>query len=146
LESKIVDAMSRDSDALTQIHNLRKALKNLSSSGAANLQSQLAELDKKAADLEGAPGGYGAQYLSTPAGRSLSRLNSGLTNLLAAVDSADTAPTTQAIATFTEVQQALDEQLARWAELRDKDVPGLNQQLKQAGTPEIDVPRAGQSK
>jgi hypothetical protein len=76
----------------------------------------------------------------------LSRLNRGLANLLAAVDSADAAPTTQAITTFTEVQQALEEQLARWTELRDKDVPGLNQQLKLAGTPEIDVSKAGESK
>ena len=55
------------------------------------------------------------------------------------MDSADAAPTTQATATFAEVQRALDEQLAKWAEVRSKDIPALNQQLKQAGAAEIDV-------
>jgi photosystem II stability/assembly factor-like uncharacterized protein len=141
LEMKIVEAMRRDSDALTQVQRLRKALQETLSSGAADLRASITEVDKKAAEIEGGSGGYGAQYLSSPAGRSLSRLNSGLTSLLAAVDSADAAPTAQATATFADVQQALDEQMARWADLRDKDIPALNQQLKQAGAAEIDVSR-----
>jgi len=139
LETKIVEAMQRDVDALKQVQKLRKALKEVPPSAAANLQVQIAELDKKAADAEGSAGGYGAQYLSTPAGRGLGRLNSGLASLLAIVDSADAAPTSQATATFAEVQRALDEQLAKWTELRSKDIPALNQQLKQAGAAEIDV-------
>jgi hypothetical protein len=62
------------------------------------------------------------------------------------VDSADAAPTTQAAATFIEVQRALDEQLAQWAALRNKDLPALNQQLKQAGVPPIEVPRPREEK
>ncbi len=146
LEIKIVEAMQRDFDALKQVQKLRKALKGIPSSAAANLQSQIAELDKKAAEVEGSAGGYGAQYLSTPAGRGLGRLNSGLATLLAIVDSADAAPTTQATATFAEVQRALDEQLAKWAELRGKDIPALNHQLKQAGAGEIDVSAAAGQK
>ena len=139
LEIKIVQAMQRDVDALKQVQKLRTALKEVPSSAAANQQPQIAELDKKAADVEGSTGGYGAQYLSTPAGRGLGRLNSGLATLLVIVDSADAAPTTQATATFAEVQRALDEQLAKWGELRSKDIPALNQQLKQAGAAEIDI-------
>jgi photosystem II stability/assembly factor-like uncharacterized protein len=144
LEMKIVEAMQRDFDALTEVQKVRKALKQISST--ANLQSQVGELDKKLAEVEGTAGGYGAQYLSTPAGRGLARLNSGLSTLLAIVDSADAAPTTQAVATLTEVQRALDEQLAQWADLRNKDLPALNQQLKQAGVPPIEVPTPRQEK
>jgi hypothetical protein len=146
LEMKIVEAMQRDVDTLKQVQKLRKALKEAPSSAAANLQPQITELDKKAADLEGSAGGYGAQYLSTPSGRGLGRLNSGLATLLAVVDSADAAPTSQATAMFAEVQRALDEQLAKWADLRSKDIPALNQQLKQTGAAEIDVSAAAGQK
>jgi hypothetical protein len=138
MELKIVEAMHRDFDALTEVQTVRKALKQISS--PANLQSRVAELDKKLAEVEGTAGGYGAQYLGTPAARGLARLNSGLSTLLTIVDSADAAPTTQAIAAFAEVQRALDEQLTRWADLRNKDLPALNQQLKQAGVSSIEAP------
>jgi hypothetical protein len=59
-----------------------------------------ADLDAKAAPIEGEEGGYGSRYLSTPAGRSLSRLNGGFNALLSALDTADAAPTTQQSATF----------------------------------------------
>ncbi|HST10469.1 MAG TPA: hypothetical protein VLL05_08820 [Terriglobales bacterium] len=146
LEMKIIEAMQHDSIALTEVQKTRQSLKQASPSGPANLQSQIAEVDKKLGEVEGSGGGFGAQYLSTPAGRGLTRLNSGLSALLAVVDSADAAPTTQAIATFAEVQKALDEQLARWTEIRNKDLSSLNQQLKQAGLPAIEVSTAGEEK
>ena len=90
METKIVEAMQRDFDALTEVQMVRKALKQISS--AANLQSPVGELDKKLVEVEGSAGGYGAQYLSTPAGRGLARLNSALSTLLTIVDSADAAP------------------------------------------------------
>ena len=138
LEMKIVEAMQRDFDALTELQRIRKVLKQIPTS--ANLQSQVSELDKKLGEVEGSAGGYGAQYLSTPAGRGLARLNSGLSTLLTIVDSADAAPTTQAIATFSEVERALDEQLARWADIRNRDLPAFNEQIKRAGLGPIEVP------
>lgn len=139
LEIRITDALQRDFHALTEVRNGRGQLKALLSSGSTKVRSQVVDLDKKMEEIEGAAGGYGAQFLSTPAGRGLSRLNSGLTNILAIVDSADAAPTTQAVATFGEVKHALDEQLARWAEVRGKDIPALNRELKRAGAPPIVV-------
>ena len=138
METKIVEAMQRDFDALTEVQMVRKALKQISS--AANLQSPVGELDKKLVEVEGSAGGYGAQYLSTPQGRGLARLNSALSTLLTIVDSADAAPTTQAVATFAQVERALDEQLARWAEMRNKDLPAFNEQVKRAGLGPIEVP------
>jgi photosystem II stability/assembly factor-like uncharacterized protein len=144
MEMKIVEAMQRDFDALSEVQKVRKALQQISP--AANLQERVAELDRKLTEVEGTAGGYGAQYLSTPAGRGLARLNSGLSSLLAIVDSADAAPTTQAVATFTEVLRALDEQLAQWVGVRNKDLPALNQLLKQAGVPPIEVPTSREEK
>jgi hypothetical protein len=106
-----------------------------------------AELDAKAAPIEGGEGGFGARFMSTPEGRSLSRLNSGLNTLVSALDTADAAPTTQQVAMFDELDKALAEQLSAWAQLKSKDIPALNEQLKKAGLPPIDlqksVPGAG---
>jgi len=77
--------------------------------------------------------------LSTPEGRSLARLNSGLNTLVSGLDTADGAPTTQQKATFVEIEKALEEQLSAWAQLKSRDVPALNDQLKKAGLPLIDL-------
>ena len=102
----------------------------------ASLSDAAAVLEKKAAALEGTEG---FQYLSTPEGRSLTRLNSGLAQLLTNVDSADAAPTTQQAAMFGELDTALREQLDHWQEIKNKDVPALNEQLKKAGAAEVKV-------
>jgi hypothetical protein len=139
LDTRIADALHRDFEALAQIRFLRKKLKDLSSRGFANLSAKMADLDNKLAELEGTTGGYGAQFLSSPAGRGLARLNAGLNNVLGIVDSADAAPTTQAVAMFAEVKKALDEQLDRWDEIKKRELFELNQELKQAGLAEIDL-------
>ncbi len=40
---------------------------------------------------------------------------------------------------FVELEKALEEQLSAWAQLKSKDVPELNEQLKKAGLPPIDL-------
>jgi photosystem II stability/assembly factor-like uncharacterized protein len=137
LEMKIVDAMHRDYVALMQVRSLRTALKEAANDKAAS--PEVAALEKKCAEVEGAEGGFGATYLATPAGRGLARLNSGLNTLLGVVDSADTAPTTQAAAMFQDLEKVLDEQLDRWKEIQAQDVPRLNESLKKAGRPPIEV-------
>ncbi len=149
LDRKIADALHRDYEALQQVRSLRAQLKSLktdahassaaSHSAMAAIAKAAAVLDAKAAAIEGEEGGYGASYLSTPAGRTLAKLNSGLGTVLTALDSADAAPTTQQSAMFAELDQALTEQLSAWAELKSKDVPELNERLKKAAMPEIDL-------
>ena len=62
-----------------------------------------------------------------------------LNTLVSALDTADAAPTTQQKTTFVEIEKALEEQLRAWAQLRSKDIPALNEQLKKAGLPAIDL-------
>jgi hypothetical protein len=140
LESKIAEAMHSDYEALRQVRSVRQQLQALKSRVAQGpLADAITALEKKAADLEGTEGSYGARFLSTAEGRSLARLNVGLNTLLSSVDSADAAPTTHAAATFKEVQAALQEQLARWQEMKTKDVPALNSMLQKSGLPPIDA-------
>src|ERR1035441_10231203 len=138
LDRKIADALHRDYEALQQVRSLRAQLKALASAPDA-IKKIAADLEAKAAPIEGEEGGYGTRYLSTPEGRSLSRLNSGFSALVSALDTADAAPTTQQTAMFVELDKALAEQLSAWDQLKSKDIPDLNQQLKKAGQPTIDL-------
>src|SRR5262249_13692738 len=85
-----VAALHRDVTALTEVRNLRAQLKERQQrAGKKPPASAIEALDRKAAELEGSTGGYGATFLSTAAGRSLARLNAGFSTLLSAIDSAD---------------------------------------------------------
>jgi hypothetical protein len=143
LESEITEAMNRDYQTLQKVKGLRQQLKALKDKGGNSpLAEGIAALDKKAADLEGVEGGYGAHFLSTPEGRSLSRLSEGLYNLLGSVDSADIEPTTQQVATFNDVNKALDQQLTEWQEIKTKDVPALNLKVHAAGMQPLNLESA----
>src|SRR5256886_1048984 len=138
LEMKINEAMHRDYQTLQQVRSLRKQLKNLTErTRQGQVKESVAVLESKAAEVEGGEGGYGRTFLSTSEGRSLTRLNAGLNILLATVDSADAAPTTEAVSTFNDLNKALDQQLARWDKIKTKDVPELNLKLKRSGEPQL---------
>jgi photosystem II stability/assembly factor-like uncharacterized protein len=161
LDQKIADALHKDYEALHQVRSLRSQLRSLaakiSTTGSAEdhrentgsdaIRKTADALEANAAPIEGEHGSHDARYLSTPEGRSLSRLNRGFAAVISALDSADAAPTTQEVAMFAELEKALDEQLSAWGQLKSKDVPELNDQLKKAGLPGIDVqkPVAGAS-
>ena len=138
LDQKIADALHQDYEALQQVRSLRSQLKALAAEPDA-IKKTAAELDAKAAPIEGEEGDYRARYLSTPEGRSLARLNGGLNALVSALDTADAAPTTQQVAMFAELDKALEEQLSAWGQLKSRNIPGLNEQLKKAGLPLIDL-------
>ena len=149
LDRKIAEALHQDFEAVQQVRSLRSQIKWLlrdqhstsmaSSTGLDQAAKIATELEAKAAVLEGTEAGSGARYLNTPEGRSLARLNSGLGTLLNALDTADAAPTTQQLAMFGELEKALLEQLSAWAQLKSKDLAQLNDELKKAGLPPIDL-------
>jgi hypothetical protein len=143
LDQKIAEALHKDYEALQQVRSLRSQLKVLAGAPDAihrdATQKTVADLDAKAASIEGKEGGYGARYLNSPEGRSLSRLNGGFSSVVSALDTADAAPTTQQVAVFGELDKALEEQLSAWERLKSKDIPALNQELKKAGLPLIDL-------
>src|ERR1700691_1006669 len=137
LDQKIAEALRKDYGALQQIRSLRAQLKTLTAQAA--VQQPATELETKAAAIEGGEGGYGARYLSTPEGRSLSRLNSAFATVVSGLGTADAAPTTEQIAMVMDLEKALDGQLSAWAEPKSKNIPALNDQLKKAGLPPIDL-------
>jgi photosystem II stability/assembly factor-like uncharacterized protein len=139
LDRKIADAIHQDYEALQQVRRLRAQLKALAGHGPDAITKTAAELDAKAATIEGEEGDYATRYLSTPEGRSLARLNGGFNALVSALDTADAAPTTQQVAMFGELDKALEEQLSAWAQLKSEDISELNSKLRKAGLPPIDL-------
>jgi phage shock protein A len=119
--------MHRNHAALQQVRGLRQQLGKLKAH-AAGLESAISALEQKARELEGTE--EGSTFLSTPAGRSFTRLNIALNTVLSSVDSADAAPTSAQQSMFTQANSALEAQLSAWNELKTKDVPALNQKLR----------------
>ena len=67
------------------------------------------------------------------------KLNALFANLTSVVDSADTAPTSQSGEVFKELSLRLDEQLSKLNQVFQKDVPALNDTVRQRGIPAIAV-------
>ncbi len=76
----------------------------------------------------------------------MSRLNLELGELPRVVDSADARPTTQAVAAYGELQRAVRTPLARWNEMRTRDVSALDERLKKVGLPAIALTPTTESK
>jgi hypothetical protein len=138
MATSLSQALRQDYDALQQVKRARALLKTLLEPRQA-LPGALADdvdaLEKKLGNLEGVAGEFGARARTD----TLAGMNSGLAHLYEVVDSADAAPTSQAIATFAELQQSLSSLLARWNELRSRDIGALNQKLRAANLPAVDV-------
>jgi hypothetical protein len=138
IASKIAGALQQDYDALQQVRSVRAQLSSLLMP-AKSLPSDVAEainaLDKTLRTLEGAPGEYGRRATSD----NLAGLNSSLGTVYEMVDSADAAPTSQAVATFRDLQRSLPPLLTNWDEVKARDVPALNQKLRSATLPEVQI-------
>jgi hypothetical protein len=114
-----------------QLKSLRMPAKSLPSDAAEAIN----ELDKTLRDLEGAPGEYGQRATSD----NFAGLNSSLGTVYEMVDSADAAPTSQAVATFRNLQRSLTPLLTKWDEVKARDVAALNQKLRSANLPEVQI-------
>src|SRR5205085_522592 len=82
----------------------------------------LAELDRKAAALEGSPIRRGEKAGGGARAASLAQLAGSLHRLLDVLQGADATPTTQAVAACAETQKALGDLRRRWGELKERDI------------------------
>jgi hypothetical protein len=139
LEARIMQGMWDSYHAVQQIRDLRTQLKELpaklnSDVSAKTILDAIAALDKKAAELAA------VEQQWPPVGVvSAASLNGSLGSLLLLVESADSAPTTQAVSTFGTYRKLLDQQLAKWNGLKEKELPALNALLQQRQLPQIVV-------
>jgi hypothetical protein len=139
LETKIMQGMADGYEGVQQIRDLRAQLKELqaklnSDPNAKPTLDAIAALDKKAAEL------VAVEQTYPPVGVvSVASLNGALGSLIALVDGADSAPTAQAASAFATYKRLLDQQLAKWKAVKEKDLPALNMLLQQRQLPAITV-------
>jgi len=139
LERRIVETMNQSFATVEKISRVRDQLKTaltqLKPGADAALIDSASALDKKAAEL------IAVEVQYPPVGIiSAAALNGALGSLLGLVESADAAPTAQANETFVIYQRSLNEQLAKWDQLKAKDIPALNELLRQRQMHPIEIP------
>jgi hypothetical protein len=138
IAARIAEALQQDYDALQQVRSVRVKLRNLlmpANALPSDAAEAINELDKTLRALEGAPGEYGQRATSD----NLAGLNSSLRTVYERVDSADTAPTSQVVAAFRDLQRSLPPLLTKWDEVKARDLPALNQKLRSANLPEVQI-------
>jgi photosystem II stability/assembly factor-like uncharacterized protein len=139
LSKEMYDGTVRAYAALDGLHSVREQIKAIQSPPPA-AATALADFDKKAAALEGEPGGgFGPPAAAAPQAESLNSVAFSQRSVMSLLQGADVAPTTQAVAAAADRAKALDEVMKRWDSLRGETLGGLNALLKQAGLPAIVV-------
>jgi photosystem II stability/assembly factor-like uncharacterized protein len=138
LAKRTYDSMIQTEQAIEAIREVRAQIRALGDRAAAN--PAIAAFDQKAAAIEGRseriPRGGAVAGAGEP---TLTRMLAELSQLLAAVDGADEAPTMAMNAASTNSSSSLAALLARWKELTTVDLKALNGQLTSAGLPQVIV-------
>ena len=144
MQQEATAGMNEGFEALAELKSARGQVKAaMAKVSSAEAKQKLSEFDKKAAALEGAAvPGFSGVPLAGKQPENLSTLNQRFGRILAIADAADAAPTMQLEALARELDVALRENIARWAELKKNQVPALNQLLEKEKAGRID-PRAG---
>ena len=134
------EGMDESYESLEQITSVRDQLKEIAPKAQgkpkdkARMMEAISSLDKECAELEGAtersffgvpPGGREPENFST--------LNQHYSAILGVADSADAAPTSQAMAADLELNEQASELQKRWSELREREIPDLNKNFEEGG-------------
>jgi photosystem II stability/assembly factor-like uncharacterized protein len=136
LQLKISAALQRNFVAYRQVKDLRARLAELKKRTREEAVATAAtSLDAKLEELEGEP----TPILEEPKRASFSTINDTLTALMALVDGADFAPSEESFAAYQRTCEALNNTLATWREIKEKDLAAFRATLNQnkaAGLPE----------
>lgn len=120
------------------IRSLRRQLAAIMPKTADAMKAELANLDEKLNGLAGAAGGPGGGRRGAPAGRELTfaRVAGELAAMQSLLQSADSPPTSQAVAAVNEAIAAFDKAWARWQETRN-GLTSINEKLRALTLPEL---------
>ena len=121
--------------AVDQAGDLRKNLKELQKQAQGDVLVAVKALDQKLEEVAG--GGAPRRPGAGNQPPTLGLMRARYLGLLGVLQEADVAPTTQAAAAVTELDQQLAPLLGSWQQIKAHDLPTLNQQLKSANLPEL---------
>jgi photosystem II stability/assembly factor-like uncharacterized protein len=141
MEIGAVEGMNDSYESLEQVKSVREQIKEVSKkvNGKEKLAKELAALDNQCAELEG---GTQHSFYGVPSSgktpENFSTLNQHFAAILAVVDSADSAPTTQAEMAYQDLEQSETGLRRRWSAIREKKIPDLDKGLTKDGLSPID--------
>ena len=136
LSSRICEAMNASFAALGQVRAVRAQLRDLEHQAPkGEVADAIHALEQKIAAFEGAPPGMGQAAHQD----SFAQLNGQFGQLLGVVDGADAAPTQTAQDTTGDLQRSLATLQNQWDDVKARDVPALDDQLRRANLPIINL-------
>src|SRR5467141_215286 len=134
LQLKISALLGKNFDGYQQAKELRARLAELMKRPKEDpIAVAASALDAKVAVLAG----EATPILETPKTASFMAVNDTLTALMALVDGADFAPSEESFAAYRRICKGLNEALAAWQELRNKDAAALNTLLGKSNLTEL---------
>jgi len=134
LQLKISALLGKNFDGYQQTKELRARLAELMKRPKEDPVAVAASaLDAKVAALAGET----TPILETPKTASFMAVNDTLTALMALVEGADFAPSEESFAAYRRICKGLNEALAAWQELRNKDAAALNTLLGKSNLTEL---------
>ncbi|MGB8128697.1 MAG: glycoside hydrolase [Candidatus Angelobacter sp.] len=127
------------SPAAEEAGALRKQLKDLEPKATGEALVAIKALDEKLQTLAGGATRRPGAGAEPP---TLGGLKTKFLTLFGVFQEADVPPSTQAAAAVADLQKELPPLMQRWNEVKAKDIPALNQQLKGANLPEVKLESA----
>ncbi len=140
VQTQLAGLMNQVAAAVLEARSVRGQLDKLSKSASGGTAELLKSVQQKVAIVLEGP----EQPSSTNA-MSLSALNSAINTLYEQVGMADAAPTAIQIAESDRAQKQTPDAVQRWNEIKGRDLPALNQQLKNSGASEINPEQQNQN-
>jgi hypothetical protein len=145
----VVDARTATADG----QKLRTQIQGLQSRANGAVAEALGALDTKVGALVGSAGGGatgrrggggggggrrggGAAVQGTP---TLANTSAALASFIGVLQASDMPPTWATVSGVTTAKAAFDGVMAQWNEIKTKDIPALNEQLRQAGLPVLNL-------
>src|SRR5581483_11535159 len=126
-------AVNHSSEAVTQARTTHEQITKLSEPASGTLKNSLESLDQKISKLLGVEKDANENAKSP----TLPAANTNVVALYGEVGQADAAPTIAQVTAANKTLSELSSMLAAWNQLKEQDLPSVNQQLKGAGLPEL---------
>jgi hypothetical protein len=136
LEMKLASAVSQSSEAVTQARTVHEQIAKLLDQASGSLKDSLQNLDHQVTELLN---GQKEKATGTDANKAptLPGTGANLIALYGDIGKADAAPTAAQVEAVNKNEAALNTMLTRWNQLKTRDIPALNRELKAAGLTEL---------
>jgi photosystem II stability/assembly factor-like uncharacterized protein len=124
--------------AMNQATALRAQLKDRKQQAGQSAAGEAIDAFSKKLDAVAGEGG-GRRGRGAPQPDSLGSVRGTLLTLMGILQDADVAPTTQTVATISEIEKKVPTVLQSWQAFQQQDIPALNQQLRAANLQEVKI-------